>query len=236
MYKRDLTDILEEWVNNMTFPVNIYTVSNVGNIYTLGVDNLYHVIAGMIVTINGNPYTVVSFDDTTSPNLTLVVTGVIAITTGSFNLYSPIFTHGTIRETQVEATETTSPFKVPTIWLYEQFEETEEEDPDNSIERESNIRLFFLTTSDHTLTTDEIYTLYIQPMQRLKDNFVKYINDFTNLTLVYKWEQTDKVKNYAKFGAYINGKGMPTGLFSDKLSGCEMDIKLILYKPDCGCL
>lgn len=234
MYKRDLTEILDGWVAGMTFPVNIYTVAIVGGNYSLGIDNLYHAQVGYNITINSVVYTIVSFDDTTCPNKTLVVSGPTEPAAGEFNMYSPVFTHGTIVEVNAETVPSISAFIMPSIYLLEQFKERDERDPESVIERESAIQLFFMCPSDYTQGTDYIYTQYLQPMQRLKDAFVGYMDTFLSQPgqQVYKWEQTDDCKNYYKLGAYINGKGIPKGLFSNKLSAVELDLKLMLYKPD----
>src|ERR1017187_2409154 len=237
MYREDLTDILNNWVTALKFPCTIYTVTAIdANNWTLGISDIYHLMVGYEVTNGANTYTITAINATATPSPTITVTGTVApVAQTSLGIYSPIFAHGTVRETQAENVQTVSPFKQPVIWLEEGFTEKFYNDPESVLERESQICLYFLCSADFNQTTEQLYESVVQPMQRLKQNFINYIDTYGTKPPVDKWEQTDKDRNYYNLGVFIKGKGMPKGLFSDQLSGISCDLNLVLYVPNPPC-
>ena len=215
-YRRTMVDIFRDLVASMTFPVTIDSQSASGNTWTLIVCDLYHAEVGRTVTIGGNDYVIASIDSDTN---TMVVTGADPIVVTTFNLYLPFYFHGTPIATDDELVkENEANSKTPMIWLLETFGEEREQDPLSMHDRYFTGKLFFLTQADHEKwLTDEAYIKAIEPMDRLAQTFITYIEsnpgDFDLPTLKYK------IDSYAKFGVYITNKGMEKNMFADKLSG-----------------
>jgi hypothetical protein len=238
--KRSLIDILETAIQAMAFPITIWKVTaTVANTWQLNVDNLYHAVKGYIISIGGNNYTIVSVNDDTSP-LQLTVTdptGLLPAPTAqtSFNLYSPFFFHGMPRDSSAEMKQEQNAFnKYPMIWLMETFTETFYDDPEDANERDSQVKLYFLTDSQfETNQTNDLYEIYLLPMRRLLDSFIDMVN--TQYSYFVQWNLKYNVTNYPKFGVYIRGKGVAENLFADNLTGCELDIVLKITKPNSSC-
>jgi len=216
-YHKDIIDVIRDIVKDMTFPVAISLVTDNGDgTYTLAVDDTYHAQPGFKVTIDGVEYEIVSADD-----CELVLKGDELITAATFDLYPPFFFHGTPLETNSEIIKENNSFnKTPMIWLMENFTESfSENDPETNIERESELRIFFLTQADFAgWETKNFYDNAIKPMRKLFQNFKKTIEDGG------KFEMEDflyDLINYTKFGVYISGKGFEKSVFADNLSGCE---------------
>lgn len=212
----------------MTFPVIITSVEmNDDGTQTLTVCDLYHAQEGFPVNIGGNEYII---REITYPNI-MRVSGTPEIEPQTFELYHPIFKHGTPIATGMEIGKIPEANdKTPMVWFMEQFDDDIFYKEESPFERRSRFKLFFLTQGDHAKwLTEEAYEKAIIPMRRLQEKFEQEM--IANDSLFNMDDCQVTVRNYAKFGVFIVEKGMPTGLFKDKLSGCEMDIKsLDIYR------
>jgi len=226
-YKKNLIDIISEWVDAIPNTVEIKSVVTSGDLHTLTVCDVLYSQSGFEVTIGGNTYTIISVNQSTKE---IVVQGSVSITATSFNLYTVKFYHGTPIQTSVELDQEHNAYeKTPMIYLLELFKERFfETDLDNALERESSIRLFALTQADFDKKlTSEFYSEYILPMRNLMENLVKIIKEdkFTDSS---KLESI--ITNHARFGVYITNKGVVRSLFLDNLSGVENEIEIRRYK------
>jgi hypothetical protein len=226
-YKKNLIDIISEWVAAIPTLITINSVSTSGDLHTISVCDVLYAQPGFEVIIGSNTYTIVSVDQTTKE---IVVQGSVAITASSFNLYSVKFYHGTPIQTSAELDqEHIASEKTPMIYLLELFKERFfESDLDTAFERESTIRLFALTQADFDKKlTSEFYSDYILPMRNLMENLIAIIKEdkFTDAT-----ELESLYTNHARFGVYITNKGVEKSLFLDNLSGVEIEITIPRYK------
>lgn len=212
----------------MTFPVIITSVEmNEDGTQTLTVCDLYHAQEGFPVHIGDAEYKI---EEIIYPT-TMRVSGDGEIEPQTFELYHPIFKHGTPIATGMELGKVNEANdKTPMIWFMEQYEEDIFYREESPFERRSRFKLFFLTQGDHEKwLTDDAYEKAIIPMRRLQEKFEQAMIENDSLFNMDEIQVT--VRNYAKFGVFIVDKGMPKGLFKDKLSGCEMDIKsLDIYR------
>lgn len=224
VYKTDTIDLLEVIVASLRFPVTIETVVTTASQHTIVVCDVYHAQAGFSVTINGYDYLIVSVNDET---LTLVISSATAPapTPGdTFEMYRPVFYHGTPIATNTELVQQPDAFaKTPMVWLLETFKDRFYEAPDDARDRDVTARLFFLTQSDHEAwLTGDAYHNAIKPMRRLMEVFKRKLEsqpgnyDMTN----FKYDAI----NYAKFGVYVANRGTDKNLFADKLAGVEMSL------------
>lgn len=238
-YRQSFIDILENFINGMQFQCQIWNVQNntpVTGQYTLSVDNVYHAVAGYTVTIGGKPYTIVSWIDT--PNAQRLVvsdpggSGVIA-PQQTFNFYTPYFFHGTPLDATTEIKQEKSEFnKSPMIWLWENYEETYHDDPEDAIERDVEASLYFLTITANSmkLQTDDLDYNYVRPMRRLLDNFIHSINN--PIGILQRWDTKYKTQVYYKFGVIARNKGVSENLMVDKLTGVELKMTFKIIRSE----
>lgn len=230
-YSDDLTDILDEVISAMTFPVQINSVIlNSDGTQTLNCCDIYFAQKGFNVTINSTQYLITDFDQA---NETITVSGSGTITPQTFNLYTPTFFHGTPIATTEEINEIKDAnTKTPMIWLWENFHE-KYSDRFDPVDRSVDIELFFLTQADfEKWQTQDAYDEAIKPMKRLRDLFIDELDRYPNR--FYTDKQTFESDNYAKFGVYARTRGSQKNLMADKLSGVGTKIPLKIYKKiDC---
>jgi len=229
VYAQELTDILDDLISTMTFPVIIGNVTvNADDSITLECDNIYHAQAGFEVEINSLTYVITEIDQA---NESITVTGTGTISNGdTFDMYSPFFFHGTPIATNTELVQEAQALnKTPMFWLWENFEE-DWKDEESSLEREVEIELFALTQANfEEWMTSDAYENAIKPMKRLIELFVqalKVSSLFETDFLTYRTE------NYSKFGVFIRNKGASKNLFADKLSGVGTKINLRIFKTE----
>lgn len=240
--RRSSIDIIRMVVESLTFPVDIVSIVTTGNTHVLTVCNLYHAQPGFTVTIGGNEYTITEIDaqyaDSCSdggPVYTMTVEGSVNISVDNFTLYAPKFFHGTPIQTDAEITEIPNAAdKTPMIWALENYKDHFYDDPENARDRDLRMRIFFLTQPGlATEKTDDRYHHCIEPMRRLQERFVDRLRAMRGDFNTHDWEY--EVENYARFGVYINNKGVEKNWFADKLSGCELNLNPLIVLKDGIC-
>lgn len=242
VYRVPTIDIIGEAVAAMQFPVVINSVVEVEpTIFLLDVCDVMHAQKGFVISVGGNDYTIQSV---AAPNI-IYAKGAQPITVASFEMYHPHFFHGTPISTGVELDKKKQAFdKIPMVWFLEQFTDTFNTDNNSPIERKIKGRLFFLSTGNpKDWQTEQAWRDGILPMARLQERFEKQLMEMNWLF------QTEASQNepafeydteyYHQFGVYITNKGMPEQLWTDKLSGVEMNFQQLrifrdgLCKDDC---
>lgn len=236
-YKRDITDVLNEVISAMEFPVAIDSVVlNGDGTQTLYCSDIYHAQIGFDVTINGLSYKITDFDQS---NETIAVTpnftGTATISGGiSFYMYNPFFFYGTpIATGQDLSGYDDANDKTPMVWLWENYIERNNDEM-ASISREVDVELYFLTQANFELwKTSDSYTKAIRPMRRLMEKFIVEVRSRDDLFSAD--DLTYDSENYAKFGVFIRTKGSTSNIFQDKLSGCSCKLTLKLWdKTECS--
>lgn len=228
-----LKDILNDMTFAMIFPVKVYKVVQLdATTLRFYVDNAWHAEPKRTFDLQGNTYTIKAVD-----NFGVSIdtdTNILPSFPDTFNLYGPYFFHGTPIETNTDLQDITDANdKTPMVWLMENFSEDFHLDPEDPHERTSTVRLFFLTQSDFSLTTEAIHERYIKPMRRLMENWLA--NMKRNFTFEI-WDKDYTVTDYTKFGVFIQNKGVPTQLMADKLTGCELSITFNILKRGSCCV
>lgn len=224
-YTRSIIDILDEIVDAIPKAISIKEIEEEEDgSYTLSVDDIKWLQKGFYVTIDGEKYLINSVGE-----CIINVTGEGAIEVNTFDAYPPVFTYGTPISVNEEISKDADKFNItPMIWLLMSYREIYDEDDESSIERESILRLFFLTQADFaSWETSDFLENALKPMKRLQENFiavVKASGDF----------ETDElsvdVETRTKFGVYIGNKGYEKSLFADNLSGLETGMTLKIFK------
>jgi hypothetical protein len=116
------------------------------------------------------------------------------------------------------------------IYLLEVLEDTFfNRDAQN--ERESDLRLFFLTQANFVdWKTQDTYTNAITPMREMAYQFIDTLNKSKKIGIFAEY----RLVNHTKFGVYVTDKGYEQRIFDDNLAGVELRINLpILQENDC---
>tara|TARA_Y100001973_G_C5111850_1_gene288116 strand:- start:106 stop:813 length:708 start_codon:yes stop_codon:yes gene_type:complete len=228
---REIVDIIENVVSSLSFTTEIKTVTDNGNgTYTLGVCCTYHVQPFCTVSINGIDYRVT---DIVNDSSITIESNTPPLVGELVNISAPKYFHGTRPATNEELSEITDVSdKLPFVYLFEVINESFSNDEENRIERESNLRLFFLGSANFSnWYTDDHYKYAIVPMRNLVFKFIEAINtdmatfaDFDNYNLI----------NHVKFGVFTDNNGHTNRFFNEDLSGVEMRVTLPVLK-DIAC-
>lgn len=202
--------------------------TNLDGTFTFLCKDTGYLTAGYNVTIGLLVYTVVSFDC----NVSITVSGTSLPTQLTFDLYPPIYKHGTITKVASEL-NTLTDFKdrTPLIFLHEIVEEKYHFDPLDAVDTDADVRLYFLTGCNvKDWTQLEGDTLGVQPMRNLWNRFIvalansQYVQDMTSI---------GSVKNYNIFGN-TNDNGTVKNIFNEFLSGVQAKITIPFLK-NCDC-
>lgn len=222
--------MIESIASSVSYALQIDNViDNLDGTFDLEMCDISHLQPGFTVTIGGNSYVIDSFIAGG-----LKITGSNPIVVTSFVAYPPYFFHGTVLEANKDLTNIIdASSKTPMIYFYEVISETFYEDNDNAIERESDIRLFFLTQANFAnWNTNDYHENAIQPMRRLMERFIRVLKDYPTIDEIVSYT----VINQNKFGVFIADKGYEKSLFNDNLSGVELRINLAIRKEvNCVC-
>ena len=221
-----VVDIIESFINNISFAQDVISHSDNGINTTIEVADIYHARAKLIIDVDGSDYEVVSV---TEPG-TIVVSGVIADPL-ILTLPDPYYFHGTPYATNSHLSSIEDwRNKTPFIYLLEIIRESFQ-GPESVIEREADIRLFFLDNANFAdWTTDQHYTLVINGQRRLLEKIVYEMKRYYRFGLIENYD----IYSHAKFGVYTDMQGHTNSVFDEELSGVELRINLpILYELKC---
>lgn len=209
------------------------TSTTVGTVQTWilnEVCDFHHAQPGRTVTIDGNSYVIQDYD---IDEKTLTVTGADPISVTSFNLYAPIFTHGTPMAKQAELSGATIKEITPLILLMEPYEPVEDSNPRSNIEYKASVVLCFLTEAELSQETDDLYYMGITPMKNLMEDVVELIK---KSPAFYSREMTVKPRYHTKFEVRMREPGPKAVYFDKHYSGVSIDIELQVYKDyACDC-
>lgn len=230
-------ELLVPIVNSISGALTITAVTNNGGgSYTLSMCNTLWATTGYTITIGGNQYTITSI----VPNVSLTVSGSVVPSVGAFNLYPPVFYHGTIQSTIQDLNEkvnnaSNSTDKLPMIWLHESVDETINFQPTEPIYRNSNVDIYFLIDANfRDWTNDDHYTFAIKPMRQLIEAFLysmKYSGQ-VNDNLI----DTLKLNDLPRFGNYTAQDGSKKTIFSNyPLSGTRLSLTIPFLRNNKNC-
>lgn len=226
MSKRTV-DIIEDFIDTLDLSGVILSSSHNTLNTTIVVNNLFHARKGMPIFVDNNETVIVDVNYDTN---TIVVSGVYTLLS-SFTLNSPFYFHGTPIATNNHISQAESSDKYPMIYLYEIFQEVDQ-DLYSNLDWTSNIRLFFLDQSNfEDWTTDDHYTFVINGLNNLVDAFISQINESN---LFKQDEETYTRTNHANFGVFVENQGHTTRFFDDYLSGVQVQFTLNVRKC-CNC-
>jgi hypothetical protein len=231
--RKQTVDIVEDLVTliNTELTGTSAWVDNGDGTYTITLCNTYWLNTMETVTIDSVEFT----DLVVVKDTSLTVTGASIPTAITFFLDVPSYYHGTVIQTNEEITASSPNVtaRTPMVYLLEIISDDFKSDED-SLERTSDLRLFFLTEADEkNWKTDTHYTDAIDPMRKMVSFFVdEVLKKSKGLGKIEEYTVT----NHANFGVYTTDKGHTKKIFNDSYSGCELRITLpIKADMSCGC-
>lgn len=221
----DLIGELVEGFNPSTFVTDV--VDHLDGTFTVTVCNTLNIRNGSPFVLNGDDYIAISvntrFGEITYASLVAPLVNDTVFGT------VPFYFHGTPMATGNEMSRILSGSdKLPMIYLLEIITDVKDKDPESSIDRLTDVRLFFLDEANFgDWDTDQHYSEAIIPMMNYADLFVDYLIESSNVGVINDYELT----YHAKFGLnYKTNSGHIQNLFPEKLSGVQLRIKMPILK------
>lgn len=165
-------------------------------------------------------------------DVSIKVSGTVLPTDLIFNLYAPIFKHGTVR--RVASEQNTKPeFKdrTPLIFLHEIVEEGLHFNSEDTVDSEPDCRIYFLTGCNFA-DWDQLQgdTEGIAPMRALCKEFLKAL---VSSQFVMEMTSIGRLRNFNVFGSE-DEKGILRNWLNEFLSGVELRITIPFLK-ECDC-
>lgn len=117
--------------------------------------------------------------------------------------------------------------KLPLVWLLETINERFY-GIQSPLERESELRIFFLNETDITqFYTEDHRNNVVQPMTNLAQSFVNVVNNTPSFKKVDQWQ----IRTFSRFGVETQ-QGVVKNILDANLSGVELQITLPVYKTN----
>lgn len=241
-YTKPIIDIIGDLISSFQFNTTIYKAVQTGTTWVLNVDNAFYAQKNFTLTIGGHDYLITDvYYAKSSKEVDVITVSDLSdtpqnITIDSFTLYPLYYFYGTLIDANVQISQVPDASnKTPMIFLRvdDTLQETFHDDPEDSHERVSKVKLYFLTQGniaelDPSLITDRVY-----PMSRLMQSFIKQMN--STVSVFERWDEDYSTTVYAKFGVYASGRGMQKSVWVDDLSGIGLDISLKILRPQYCC-
>ena len=229
---RQVTDILEGFVNQLAFTQAITNLTdNADGTFTIDVCATYHVQPCFSrITIGAESYKVTDVVN----NQSITFTAGAAPVGDSYTVAAPEYLHGTrvAINNEIDRRVKNNMSSFPLVFVWEVIREIFNLDFDTTIERESDLRIFFLgRRPDSVDKTDTLYDDAVIPMSNLAHEFVKLLQG--NKCTFGELDGNYTLINYAKFGTESTN-GATDSFFNPELSGVELRINLPILKDFTG--
>ena len=220
----EVVDFIENQLNAMDFSIVINDYTVVGTETELYVCQTFHARKGSIITIDAVEYEV----NTVVNNTTIIIEGLPATPTLG-TLQTPNYFHGTAMAVNAELPSLAKDLKFPMLYCYEIIPEEFNNNVDSSIDREAELRLYFLDNADfQNWTTDEHYNYVINGMKNFQQHMIAKFNDCPKIADFDNY----RIINHVKFGVWTE-RGHTNRVFNENLSGVELLVTLPLKKLFC---
>ena len=172
-------DIIRGIVNSLTanFVVSD-VVSNVDGTFTLGTECTWWTTPQQTYSIDGNDYIITDFLINQYIIVKPVGHAVVPVPT-TFVLAAPTYLHGTLKMagSEVDA-QTDKTILCPFVYLFEIITERKNNDEESMIDREVELRLFFLNSvNTGDWLTEQHYQYFVAPMQQMVNLFYDKIRN-----------------------------------------------------------
>lgn len=223
-------DIIGELLDDFTPKSKINNVTdNLDGTVTIDLCNALNLRDELKFTLNSIEYTVLSV----LGNSVTYETGVLPISGDYVYPKKPFYFHGTPIATgnELSIIENNTE-KLPMVYLLEIIRDEFINDVNSSIDRETTVRLFFLDEANfEDWDTDGHYSNAIIPQANYAIEFKDFLSQHK---YIGKLEGNSSLTYRAKFGISITQNGTQKNLFSNHLSGVELELTIPI-KKELGC-
>ena len=215
-------DIIKTFIEQLDLSLTIESYSNDSTNTTIIVDNPLYARSKLILTVDAAPLEVISVTDNS-----IVVPGIL---TPVVVILQPMFYYNEsyIDFNNLLGTIASSRGKMPFVLLRDPIIETYNNKPTSAIDYTAEVNLLILDDSDFTRYT-EGEDFYNNVINRIR-SFVKLILDSAKLYPVFGNIDTYRIRDYKKFGEYVQSKGTVSYFFDENLSGVQLTITLPILK------
>jgi len=212
----ETVEIFKELVSCLTPELIVTNVTPNGSAFTLDTKCTWWLSLEHRLEYLGNKYIVTSFVQNES--ITVRQDGhANTPIPGTQILPPPTFVHGTLKmaNNDVDA-QPDRTILCPFVYLFEVLRDQENTDEESMIERETDVRLFFLhSVNSKEWTTDDQYKYFVNPMRQMVDLFIKKIKNSPRFTYDMNYTTTNLL-NVSEDGTQTKG------IFDCNLSGIEI--------------
>jgi hypothetical protein len=230
----ETVDIIREIVEGLELTFFVKTITDNGNsTFTLTTNDTLHLQENFPLVIGANSYTI----KTVTKDVSIVLSGSVVPNVTSFEVYAPRYYHGTVIKAKGEMENGVNAHNIydrtPFIYLKEILtDKVNSKFKVTPFEKETSLQLLFLTQSKlHNWKTIDHYEKSIYPMASLVKTFIKSLYDSK---YIGRFEDYETI-NHVNFGVYVTDKGNTKSIFSDQLSGVELNITLPFRKQPLAC-
>lgn len=230
---KETWEIVKDLLAEMLFTISGGSkdwVDNGNGTFTLEICKTYWLELQDNIDVSGDIFPVVSIVKDTS----ITVSGTFLPVDNAFSINAPRFFSGTLKQTNLEISNDGNNISsiTPMAYLLRDIND-EFQALDSFIERESTVRLFFLTDEnfpDFDTETNSIDTL--EPLRQMAYYFVEEV--IKKSTLIGRIEEDYDIRDYSKFGTE-DSNGYLKDFFNDQYSAVELNIILPIKGIDCKC-
>jgi hypothetical protein len=226
---KPFSDIIREFVDELSFTQTILATKVVGTNIELTVCSTKGVVKGSIIELSSSDVIVQG-----------VKGNVITIKSSDYNsenelfIPTPYFLNGTLKAAEKELKQIKKRV-TPLVYLFEVISESRNRDVSSSVGRSANVVMFFLEDDDRRTdkTTSEYYENYVNAMDSLCEGFIDLLQHSYKVDASF--EGLDyTVISHTKAGFY-DRLGHSKNLFSTPYSGVELQVTIPLTKNYCKC-
>jgi hypothetical protein len=223
--RKETVDIIEDLLGQIDLTINIdECIDNGDGTYTIKTCNTRHLQECKDIHIDGRKYRIVSLEKDASIKLK----GRRKPEVDSFQAYSPKYFHGKAIDTNAELSMVDDKDEITPLVYFTEIYTDRFYPNDELVERETDIRMFFLTTANYEdWITNDHYDKVIKPMRDLAYNFIETLE---KSKIIGKFASYYDLTNHAKFGIYLLRKGAEKRIFNDNYSGVEFRVRLPILK------
>jgi len=215
--RQQTVDIIKDLVTDLQVVFGVLSVIDNGdNTYTLNTKNTWWLSVEDEITIDSNLYEIKDFVINKSITIQSIGAAILP-TASSFYIDAANYIHGTLKMAGNEVDSTSDKTELcPFVYLFEIISDKKNTDEESMIDRETDLRLFFLNSVNTAdwLTVDH-YTYFVQPMQQMVDLFISKIKKSRLFTDEIDYECTPLI-NVSENGT------QEQSIFDTNLSGIEL--------------
>jgi hypothetical protein len=217
-----VVDVIESFIENLNYNLKIknFIYDSILNTTIFYVDNYLYARDSLILLIDTNEVKIRSVDYKIK---TITVEGDYSTFT-NVAIKAPYFLHGTPYATNKKLNKVTN---YPLVYLLEIIKEQIPTNPDSAFETIPTIRLFFLDEANFSSwDTNQLYSNVVTPQR----NYCDFVLNEIKKSKLFGTPTNAEITSYAKFGQYVDNKGVVNSIFDKTLSGVELKIDLPIVR------